>query len=269
VRRSGSRLLSASGWAVVAFLYVPVLVLAAYSFNAGERTVRWEGASTVWYARLFDGSHRDAVAARGPLLLSLRLGAAAAGVAVVLSAATALGLRRAGRAATAVLLGLWSLPIVLPDVVLGVSFSRVFQAAGLESGFLPLLLAHATIAAAFALVVVRARLATLDPTLLDAARDLGATRAQALRHEVVPHLAPALLAAALLAFTISFDDFMVTYFLHRPIEPTLPVWVQGKVVKGPTTILNVLATLSLAATFLLAFVALRAVRAGTSRRLDG
>ncbi len=85
---------------------------------------------------------------------------------------------------------------------------------------------------------------------------------------MVPHLAPALVAAALLAFTISFDDFMVTFFLHKPIEPTLPVWVAGKVTKSPTTLLNALATLSLAATFLLAFLALRSVRAGTPQRGD-
>lgn len=263
-----ARWLSATGWAVVVFLYVPVVVLAVYSFNAGTRAAHWDGFSTVWYERLLTAGDRDARAAKAPLLLSLRLAAATAGIAVVLSAATAIGLRRAGRVLSAVLLGLWSLPIVLPDVVLGVSLAGAFHVLGLEPGFVSLLLAHATIAASFALVVVRSRLATLDPTLLEAARDLGASRARATWHVVVPHLAPALVAAGLLAFTISFDDFMVTFFLHKPIEPTLPVWVAGKVTKSPTTLLNALATLSLAATFLLAFLALRSVRAGTPQRGD-
>lgn len=261
-----NRGLSVAGWAVVAFLYVPVVVLAVYSFNHGLRAAQWEGASTAWYERLIEGADRDARAARAPILLSLRLAAATAGLAVVLSAATALGLRRAGRLLSGALLALWSLPIVLPDVVLGVSFSTAYHLLGLEPGFLSLLLAHTTIAASFALVVVRARLATLDPTLVEAARDLGATRRRATWHVVVPHLTPALVAAGLLAFTISFDDFMVTFFLHKPIEPTLPVWVAGKVTKSPTTLLNALATLSLAATFLLAFLALRSVRAGTAQR---
>lgn len=261
-----SRGLTAAGVLVLAFLYVPVVVLAFYSFNEGTRAARFEGFSTTWYERLVTWGDRDARAAKAPLLLSLRLAAASAGLATVLSAAAALGLRRAGRAASAVLLALWSLPIVLPDVVLGVSFRAAFDLVGLEPGFTPLLLAHATIAAAFGLVVVRARLATLDPALVDAARDLGASPARATWHVVVPHLAPALVAAALLAFTLSLDDYMVTFFLHKPVEPTLPVWVAGKVTKSPTTLLNALATLSLLATFVLAYLALRSVRAGTPQR---
>jgi spermidine/putrescine transport system permease protein len=266
VRRA--RAIPVTGWAVVAFLYLPVLVLAVYSCNAGQRAAHWEGFSTAWYERLVSGADPDAQSARAPLLLSLRLGLATAGIAVVLSAATALGLHRAPRLVVTSLLALWSLPIVLPDIVLGVSLSGAFHVLGVETGFLSLLLAHVTIAASFALVVVRSRLATLDPTLLEAARDLGASRARATWHVVVPHLAPALVAAALLAFTISFDDFMVTFFLAKPVEPTLPVWVQGKVTKSPTTLLNALATLSLLATFLLAFLALRSIRAGTPQRAD-
>jgi spermidine/putrescine transport system permease protein len=118
----------------------------------------------------------------------------------------------------------------------------------------------------FFILPLYAALERLDGRLLEAARDLGATRARATWHVVVPHLVPALVATALLAFTISFDDFMVTFFLAPATEPTLPVRVYGTVTRGASPILNALATLSLVGTFVLAFVALRLVRPGTPRR---
>ena len=129
-----------------------------------------------------------------------------------------------------------------------------------QPGFPSLFLAHATMATAFGLVVVRARLASLDPALVEAARDLGASRARAAWHVVLPHLRPALLAAALLGFTLSFDDFMVTFFLTPISAPTLPVRVYGTVTRGASPVLNALATLSLAGTLLVAWVAMRLVR---------
>ena len=255
-----SRGLALVGWSALAFLYLPVLVLAVFSLNKGEYTAAWEGFSTTWYEQLLEGTDRMARGLAEPLKLSLRLGAAAAGVAVVLSAATALGLRGARRWISFPLVALWALPIVLPDIVLGVSWAGAFHWLGWKPGFATLLLAHGTIATAFALVVVSARLATLDPSLVEAARDLGATRARATWHVVIPHLTPALVAAALLAFTLSFDDFMVTFFLAPATAPTLPVSVYSSVTRGAKPILNALATLSLVGTFLVAFLAMALAR---------
>jgi len=263
VRRS--RFLTAAGVVTLVFLYAPVLVLAVFSFNGGKYTASWEGFSLHWYEQLIEGTDRTARSLAEPLRLSLRLALAASGVAVVLAALTAVGTRGAPRWLAWPLLALWSLPILLPDIVLGVSWAGAFHLLGIAPGFWSLLLAHATICAAFGLVVVRARLASLDPTLLEAARDLGATRAGATWHVVVPHLMPALIATALLGFTISFDDFMVTFFLAPATEPTLPVRVYGTVTRGASPILNALATLSLLGTFVVAFVALRLVRPGTPR----
>lgn len=254
------------GWGTLAFLYLPVLVLAVFSFNAGRYTASWQGFSATWYEQLLSGSDRSARALSDPLSTSLRLGVGAAVLAVVLSATTALGLRGAPRWLSLSLVALWSLPIVLPDIVLGVSWAGAFHALGVEPGFPSLLLAHGTFAAAFGLVIVRARLSTLDPSLLEAARDLGASRARATWHVVVPHLAPSLVAAALLAFTISFDDFMVSFFLTKPTQQTLPVRVYGIITKGASPILNALATLSLVGTFLLALLALRLVRLSPQQR---
>jgi len=120
-------------------------------------------------------------------------------------------------------------------------------------------------AAAFGLVVVRARMSTLDDSLVEAARDLGASRWGAVRHVVVPHLRPALLASALLGFTLSFDDFMVTFFLSPATTPTLPVRVYGLVTKGASPVLPALATLSLLGTFVVAWVAMRLVRPADAR----
>jgi spermidine/putrescine transport system permease protein len=115
-------------------------------------------------------------------------------------------------------------------------------------------------AAAFGLVVVRARLESLDPALVEAARDLGAGRARATWHVVLPHLRPALLAAALLGFTLSFDDFMVTFFVQPASRPTLPMSMYNQAIRGASPVLNALATLSLAGTFVLGWVAIRAAR---------
>jgi spermidine/putrescine transport system permease protein len=260
------RPLSVVGWSALLFLYLPILVLAVFSFNAGRYTAAWEGFSLTWYHQLFEGTDRMARSLAAPLRLSLRLAAAAAGVTIVLSALTAIGLRGAPRWVRIPMVALWSLPIVLPDIVLGVSWAGAFHLLGIEPGFSSLLLAHGSICAAFGLVLVQTRMATLDPTLLEAARDLGATRARATWHVVVPHLVPALLASALLAFSISFDDFMVTFFLASPTEPTLPVRIYGTVTRGASPILNAVATLSLLATFVLTYLALRLARPAPPRR---
>ena len=255
--------LSATGWAVLAFLYAPVVVLAAFSFNAGRSTATWQGFTTDWYGQVFDPSSASDTNARGlsaSLALSVKIAGLASLLAVVLATLTAVGLRGAGRRVTLPLLALWSLPILLPDIVLGLSWHGAFDALGMKPGFLPVLVAHATMAAAFGFVVVRARLASLDPSLVEAARDLGATPARALWSVVVPHLRPALLAAFLLAFTLSFDDFMVTYFLSSPTQRTLPLKIYGIVVRGTSPLVNALATLSLAGTLVVAFVALRIAR---------
>lgn len=252
-----------AGFAVLAFLYLPIVILAVFSFNSGRYTSHWEGWSLHWYRTLFSDADRQATSLAAPLDVSIRLALCAAGVAIVLSTLTALGMRGARRAVAIPLSALWALPVVLPDIVLGVSWRGTFEALGLAPGFATLLLAHGTLAAAFGLVVVRTRLASLDTSLVEAARDLGATRMGAVRHVILPHLRPAIAAVALLAITISFDDYMITLFLAPDTAPTLPVLVGGLVTKGASPLLNALATLSLLGTFLVALVALRLVRPTT------
>jgi spermidine/putrescine transport system permease protein len=258
-----ARALAVAGFGTLAFLYLPVLVLAVFSFNSGAYAARWEGTSLVWYERLLAPDLATSRAAEGlgaATAASLRLAAGAAVLAVLLSGLTALGLRGARRALAAPFLALWALPIVLPDVVLGVSWSEAFRFLGVEPGFGSLLAAHGTLAAAFGLVVVRARLSTLDGALVEAARDLGATRRGAFVHVVLPHLRPALVAVGLLAFTLSFDDFMVTLFLAPPTEPTLPLRMNDLIVRGASPVLHALATLTLAGTLVVSLLALRLVR---------
>src|SRR5262245_13715312 len=265
------RLTSVSGWAVLVFLYLPVVVLAVFSFNGGKYTAHWDTLSVRWYQALFAPSTSTEPLARvlpSALALSLRIAAVASVAAVVLATLTSLGLRGASRWIALPLLALWSLPIVLPDVVLGVSWRGTFERLGMGEGLGSVLLAHATMAAAFGLVVVQARLTTLDISLIEAARDLGASRAGATWHVVLPHLRPALASAALLAFTLSFDDFIVTFFLQPPSRPTLPMAMYGGVTRGGSPVLNALATLSLVGTFLLAFVAMRLARPESAVRSD-
>lgn len=254
------RALAVASFGALALLHLPVAVLAVFSLNAGRYASRWEGASLAWYARLLDPEGTGDRAAAGlvaSLGTSLRIAAPACLIAVGLAVACALGLRGASRRTSGPLLALWALPVVLPDVVLGVSWHGAFAALGLRPGTATVVLAHATMAAAFSLVVLRARLESLDPACLEAARDLGATPARAVVHVVLPHLRPAVVAAALLSFAISFDDFLVTLFVAGPGEPTLPLRIYGVARRGATPSLHALATLSLLGTLALGALALR------------
>jgi spermidine/putrescine transport system permease protein len=260
------RLLGPAAVGTLALLHLPLLVLAVFSFNGGRYAARWEGASLVWYERLLDPSGTGDRAAAG-LASSLRTSVEVAALSSVLGVALALlavlGLRGARGRLAAPLLAAWSLPVVLPDVVLGVSWRGAFETLGVPPGTAALVLAHATVGAAFALLLLRARLSTLDPSCVAAARDLGAGPAGATWHVVLPHLRPAVAGALVLAFALSFDDFLVALFVASTDEPTLPIRVYGIARRGATPALHALATLSLAGTLLLGFVALRLSRIGS------
>jgi spermidine/putrescine transport system permease protein len=254
------RLLSLAALGALALLWLPLVVLAVFSFNSGRYAARFEGVSLVWYERLLDPSGTGDRAAAGlasAFRTSLEVAAASALLAVAVALLAALGLRGARARVVGPLLAAWSLPVLLPDVVLGISWRGAFETLGVPAGRTALVLAHATVGAAFALVLLRARLSTLDPDCVAAARDLGAGPWRATWHVVLPHLRPALAGALLLAFALSFDDFLVALFVTSADEPTLPIRVYGIARRGATPALHALATLSLAGTLVLGFLALR------------
>lgn len=235
------RVMLAAGYA---FLYVPIALLVAYSFNGGRLVTVWSGFSTRWYAELL-GNDRLLEAAR----LTLTVAAVSASLAAVLGTLAALALARfgrfRGRFAFAFLL---AAPLVMPEIILGLSlllsFVALEQAIGwpAERGFTTLVLAHATFSIAYVAVIVQARLAEFDRAIEEAAADLGASPLVVFWRVTLPLIAPAVIGGWLLAFTLSLDDLVVASFVTGPGATTLPMYIFSSVKLGLSPQINALAS---------------------------
>ncbi|WP_341703926.1 ABC transporter permease subunit [Ferrovibrio sp.] len=226
----------------LAFLYLPILLVIAFSFNASKLVTVWGGFSLHWYEVLFSTpAYLEAA------WLSLRIAAIAATLGTLLGTLGALVLTRLGRfPGRALFGGLMLAPMVLPEVILGVSTLMLFVAMDVERGIVTVALAHATFGAAYALVVVQSKLVSLDPNLEAAARDLGAGPVRAFLLVTVPSLLPALIAAWLLAFTLSLDDVVIASFVNGPGATTLPVRIYSAVRLGVSPEINAISTILIA-----------------------
>jgi spermidine/putrescine transport system permease protein len=241
--------------ATLVFLYAPVFVLVLYSFNDSRFSSAWEGFTLDWYARLFQ-SPETAAALENTLIVSV----SATLLATLLGTLLAVGLhlrRFRGRALVELLL---YLPIVAPDIILGVSLLAFFVAVELPLGRLSIVLAHAAFQISFVALVVRARLQDFPPALLEAARDLGADELGAIRRVLLPIVRPGIVAGALIALALSVDDFLVAYFTAGAGASTLPIRIYSMVKRGVTPDINALSTLLLVFTLLLMLAALRLQR---------
>ncbi len=226
-----------------AFLYAPIAVVVQQSFNSAARGVTWRGFTTHWYRALF---HNEM--ALHSTVITLTLAAMSTGVSTTLGTSLALGLRRGkfiGRNLTERTL---QTVIVVPDIVMAIALLMFYAMIrkGIDSfspGLLTMTLAHITFQIPFVTLVVRARLAGLDPSLAEAAHDLGANRWQTFRHVTLPLIRPGVLAGALLAFTLSLDDFVVSFFTTGPGATTLPILIYSSVKRGLTQDINALSTL--------------------------
>jgi spermidine/putrescine transport system permease protein len=234
---------------VYVFLYAPLVVLVAFSFNSGRLASSWEGFTLGWYAQAL-GDDRLQASLRNSLAVAL----ATTAISTAIGTAAAMGLRRAGDKR-----GGWdgflALPILVPEVVLGASLVLLFAAAGLRLGMATVILAHVGFSISYATVVVRARAASLDPSLEEAAMDLGASPLRAFFAVTLPALAPGILAAALLVFALSIDDYVVTSFVAGVGATTLPVHIYSMVKSGVSPAINAVSTLLLLSTSLLLFAA--------------
>lgn len=234
---------------LLVFLHAPLVVLVLNSFNASRFGGQWEGFTWDWYARLLDNAE-----VWSALRLSLALAFTASLAAMLLGTLAAWALHRhAGSRLQQLHQGLITLLLAMPDVLMGMSLLALFVAIGLSTGFVTIWLAHVTFCAAYVALAVLGRLQDFDLTLLDAARDLGASPARAARLVLLPLLLPGILAGGLLAFTLSMDDYVITYFVSGPGSTTLPLRVAGMMkTSRQLPVINALSTLLLAATFLAA-----------------
>lgn len=221
------------------FLYAPIVVLIVYSFNASPLVTVWGGFSTRWYGALMSDAPLIAAA-----WVSLKVAILASLLATILGTLAALVLERQGCfRGRALFTGLVVGPIVMPEVMIGLSLLLMFIGIGLDRGLLTIVIAHTTFCTGFVAVVVGARLRGLDRSLEEAAADLGATPARVLMTVTLPLLAPALTAGALLAFTLSLDDLVIASFVSGPGSTTLPMRLYSQVRLGVNPEINAASTL--------------------------
>jgi putrescine transport system permease protein len=239
-----------------AFLYLPIALLVVYSFNASRLVTVWGGFSTQWYAALLRNE-----ALMSAAWVTVRVGLVSATVATVLGTLAALALVRYGRFRGRVLFtGMVYAPMVMPEVITGLSLLLFFVAIGLDRGFWTIALAHITFTMCFVTVVVQSRLVVFDRTLEDAAMDLGATPLRTLFQVTLPLIAPAIVAGFLLAFTLSIDDLVIASFTAGPGATTLPMRIYGQVRLGVTPEINAASTILIVLVTIAVIVATLALR---------
>jgi len=234
-------LLGAYATGAYLFLHLPLLILAVFSFNSSKFTV-WQGFSLAWYRAAF--ADRELIESSAN---SLIIGVSATVLATIIGTLAAYALWKRGSAWIA---GSMYLSLATPEIVTGVSllalFQFVFRYLKLPLGMHTVILAHVAFSVAYVAVVVMARLRTFDPSLEEAALDLGATEFAAFRRVTLPYLAPAIAAAALLAFTVSIDDYVITSLVAGIDSQTLPMTIYAMARRGVSPMLNAVSTIIVA-----------------------
>jgi spermidine/putrescine transport system permease protein len=245
------KVLGAFTAAVLALLYAPTVLMAVYSFNESRFPIRWTGFSLRWYRAMAEDRQLGAALAN-----TLIIASGAALIAVILGTMAALAMRRAFRGKRTVAT-LVTLPIMVPDIVLAVSILAMIHAAGLRPSLWTAIAANATFNLSYVAVVVAARLEGLDGAVELAAQDLGATPFRAFWSVTLPAILPGIVSGALLAFTLSFDDFVITYFTTGPGDTPLAVRIYSMMRGEVSPVINAVSTVILCISFALIAAALR------------
>jgi putrescine transport system permease protein len=222
-----------------AFLYIPILLLVVYSFNDSKLVTVWGGWSTRWYAGLLENQGLMDAA-----WVTIRVALVSATVATLLGLLAAIVLTRMSRFPGRTLFsGMIFAPLVMPEVITGLSLLLLFVGIGFDRGFWTLVIAHITFTMCFAAVVIQARLYDFDQSMEEAAMDLGATPLKSFLQVTLPIIAPSVISAWLLAFTLSLDDFVIASFATGPGSTTLPMKIYSQVRLGVTPEINAISTL--------------------------
>ena len=245
-----SHVLCAYAMAILAFLYLPLLILALYSFNESRINAVWSGFTLDWYLSLF--KNRRVLEA---LTNSLIVAFASTIVSTVLGTTAAIALNKYQYKYKSLINGLLYLPILIPEIVMGLSLLVLFSQAHIPLGKTSLILAHITFCVSFVVITVNARLEGMRPELEQAAMDLYATPFQTFRYVTLPLAMPGIVAGALMAFTLSIDDFIISFFVAGPNSTTLPLYIYAMVKRGISPEINALSTLLMLATIVLVVLA--------------
>jgi len=245
-RSAGLWVAAAVGYA---FLYIPLVIVVVYSFNDSRLNAEWVGFTLDWYRKLF-GNEEMIAAAGNSLLIALT----ASLVSTVLGTMAGMAMYRYKLRLLSVLV---LTPIAIPEILMGVSLLIFFVLLNVTLGLVSVALAHIAFCIGFVAIVVRARLAGLDESLLEAARDCGATPAEAFRYVTLPLIMPGVIAGALMAFTLSIDDFVITFFTAGAGTVTLPLQIYSMIKIAVTPEVNAVSTLLMLLTLALIIIASR------------
>lgn len=220
------------------FMYAPLLVVIVFSFTPTEYGVSWEGFTLKWYQAVFENENVQAA-----VKVSLLVAIPCVLISTAIGTITAITLYRYKFFGRALYQGIIYIPLIMPDLVIGISLLLFYTFIGLELGVLTILLAHISFSIPLTTLVIIARMQRIDRTLEDAAMDLGADEWTTMRKVTLPLLKPGILAAALLTFPWSFNDFVITFFVAGVGSSTLPIRVYSMIRLGVSPIINALGTL--------------------------
>lgn len=228
---------------IFAIMYLPIVVLIVTSFNASRFGGRWEGFSLMWYERLLQEP-----TIWHAFINSLIVAAYSSLSATVIGTTAAVALHRYQSRFQAVHRALLLSPLVMPDILMGICLLFLFVSLTVKLSLLTVFLAHTTFSISYVAMIVRTRLDVLDPSIIEASKDLGASSFQTFWRVLLPLLAPAIIAGWLLAFTLSIDDFVITFFVVGPGATTLPVYIYSMMKFGSPPVIHALSTLMLVTT---------------------
>lgn len=223
-----------------AFLYVPIIVLVVFSFNSARSGASWQGFTLDWYSRMFSNARIIE-----SLLTSLLVAVLATAGAVVIGTLTAMAMERYQFKAKTFWDGMLYMPVIIPEIVAGISLLLFFAFVNIERGLFTLVVSHIAFTMPFVYLTVRARLADFDRSVEEAAQDLGANEWITFTRVTLPLLMPGVVSGALLAFTLSLDDFVISFFVNGKGWQTLPVYIWGQIRRGVTPEINAISTLML------------------------
>jgi len=220
------------------FLYAPIVVMIVYSFNSEKSRAKWGGFTLKWYQELFTNS--DIMEA---LMTTLTIALLSSVIALVIGTAAAIGINNLRRGSRKLLMNITYLPMLNADIVTGVSLLLIFSLMGIELGYMSLLLAHVTFNIPYVILSIMPKLQQLDPNLYEAAQDLGAPPVKAFFQVVLPEITPGIVTGFLLAFTMSIDDFVISFFTTGSGVSTLAIEIYSMARRGIKPEINALSAL--------------------------
>ncbi|WP_349358110.1 ABC transporter permease [Stappia sp.] len=264
--RPGAVFLSVFGWLFLTFIYVPILLIVVFSFNANPVNMMiWEGFTLDWYRTIFGFPTtlneqtlyvESTAQLYSAVLNSLTVAFLTTLVSTIFGTAVALAVARFRFRLKGFYRALMFMPMIMPDIILGIALLIFFVSFGFSLGLQTIVIGHTTFLCSYVFVVVSARLADMDESLEEASADLGADGWTTFRRITLPMIAPGVIGGAMLAFIISMDDLVITYFISGVDSTTLPVHIYGMLRRGIKPEINAIATIMLLASFVIASIGL-------------